>query len=109
MMEVHHGRCSAVSWKEAVFALVRDREVTGEMFRVLLVLLAAGNGTEVVYLSQRELGEICDMKQQNVGRAIAKLCDKGIVEKEYRQGRVGYAVARYFGRGEGRPASEPER
>ena len=98
-----------MSWQEAVFALVKDREVTGEMFRVLLVLLAAGNGTEAVYLSQREIGEICDMKQQNVGRALAKLCDKGIIEKEYRQGRVGYAVARYFGRGEGRPASEPER
>ncbi len=94
-----------MSWKEAVFALVKDREVTGEMYRVLFVLLAEGNGTEAAYLSQREIGEICDMRQQNVGRALAKLCDKGIVEKEYRQGRVGYAVARYFGRGEGRPSS----
>jgi|688.fasta_scaffold164699_2 DNA-binding MarR family transcriptional regulator len=86
-----------MNWKDGVFALVRDREMTGEMYRVLLVLLAQGDGTAAVYLSQREIGEICNMRQQNVGRSLSKLAEKGIVRKEYREDRICYLVAEYFG------------
>lgn len=86
-----------MDWKEAVFALVKDREMTGEMFRVLLVLLAEGNGTAVVFLSQREIGEICGMRQQNVSRSLSTLMEKGIVRKELEGGRIGYRIVEYFG------------
>jgi hypothetical protein len=86
-----------MNWKDGVFALVRDREMTGEMYRVLLVLLAVGDGRDPVFLSQREIGEICDMRQQNVGRSLFKLTGKGIVRKEYREDRICYLVVEYFG------------
>lgn len=97
MMWIHPIRCRLMNWKDGVFALVRDREMTGEMYRVLLVLLAVGDGRDPVYLSQREIGEICDMRQQNVGRSLSKLAEKGIVRKEYREDRICYLVAEYFG------------
>lgn len=86
-----------MNWKDGVFALVRDREMTGEMYRVLLVLLAVGDGRDPVFLSQREIGEICDMRQQNVGRSLSKLAEKGIVRKGYREDRICYLVVEYFG------------
>jgi DNA-binding transcriptional ArsR family regulator len=71
--------------------------MTGEMYRVLLVLLAVGDGREPVFLSQRKIGEICGMRQQNVGRSLSTLIDKGIVRKELQGGRICYSVAEYFG------------
>jgi predicted transcriptional regulator len=37
------------------------------------------------------------MRQQNVGRSLSTLIDKGIVRKELQGGRICYSVAEYFG------------
>lgn len=68
-----------MNWKEVVFTLVRDREMTGETYRVLLVILAESNGEKPVFFSQVEIGAITGMKQQNVSRSLSKLMVKRII------------------------------
>ena len=68
-----------MTWEEGLIAVARDREVTGEMLRVLLVILVKRETSEKsTSLSQGEIAEILTMKRQNVSAAINRLVAKGI-------------------------------
>ena len=67
-----------MTWEEGLIAVARDREVTGEMLRVLLVILARRDTSQSTSLSQGEIAEILTMKRQNVSAAINRLVAKGI-------------------------------
>jgi DNA-binding MarR family transcriptional regulator len=87
-----------MTWEEGLIAVARDREVTGEMLRVLLVILAKRETSESTNLSQAEIAGILFMKRQNVSAAINRLVAKGIIKKRTEGGKlVGYRVEEYFG------------
>lgn len=88
--------------------VARDREVTAETLRVLLVILATAEVDKSTSISQAEMARILGMKRQNVNFAISKLVAKGIISKRIEGGKIfGYRVNEYFGyRPEGKPNND---
>lgn len=79
--------------KEWLIGIACDREVTGEMLRVLLVVLATLETSSSSPVSQAEIGELLGMKRQNVNQAINRLVRKGILEKRVQGGKItGYRI-----------------
>jgi biotin operon repressor len=73
--------------QEALLALAQDKEITGECYRVLFVLLAEMAYENYIYIPQKEIGKKLGMRPQNVHRAIKLLLQKGILlsnERGYR-------------------------
>ena len=56
--------------------------LTGEAFKVLMLLMARMDFENLIILSQKEIGETLQMKKQNVSRAVKLLRAKGFFELE---------------------------
>jgi len=58
-----------MTWQQGLLRVAADRSVTGQMLRVLLVILATisvGSGSSI---TQAEIALILKMKRQNVNRS----------------------------------------
>ena len=73
--------------QEALELLATDKELTGENYRVLLLLLSRLDFENWIQVTQSEITEKLQMKKQNVSRAILLLEKKGIVLRGAKIGR----------------------
>jgi DNA-binding MarR family transcriptional regulator len=86
-----------MNWGDALLILVKDKEMTKEMYRVLLVLLAKGEGDRSVCFTQSELGHVTEMRQQNVYRSLKALESKGYIKVERDKRPFCYRLNQHFG------------
>ena len=73
--------------QEALLTLAQDKEITGECYRVLFVLLTELDYENYIYIPQKEIGKKLGIRPQNVHRAVKVLLQKGILlsnERGYR-------------------------
>ena len=73
--------------QEALLTLAQDKEITGECYRVLFVLLTELDYENYIYIPQKEIGKKLGIRPQNVHRAVKILLQKGILlsnERGYR-------------------------
>ena len=67
-----------------------EKELRGEDYRVLLILLAKAD-TQSVEIAQSEIAETLEIKRSRVSRAIRRLVNLKIIEKKLIAGKlVGY-------------------
>ena len=84
--------------QEALELLATDKELTGENYRVLLLLLSRLDFENWIQITQSEIAEKLDMKKQNVSRAISTLDSKGILLRGPKVGRsYSFRLNPYFG------------
>ena len=84
--------------QEALELLATDKELTGENYRVLLLLLSRLDFENWIQIAQSEIGEKLDMRKQNVSRAISLLESKGILLRGPKVGRsYAFRLNPYFG------------
>ena len=73
--------------QQALLTLAQDKEITGECYRVLFVLLTELDYENYIYIPQKEIGKKLGIRPQNVHRAVKILLQKGILlsnERGYR-------------------------
>ena len=64
------------------FEELAKSDLTGEAFKVLMLMMGRMDYENVITLSQKEIGEALTMKKQNVSRAIKSLRSAGVFEAE---------------------------
>jgi DNA-binding MarR family transcriptional regulator len=74
-------------------SLAQDREITGECYRVLFILLAELDFENFIYIPQTEIAQKLSMHPQSVHRAIKLLVQKGILLRNER----GYRLNPHYG------------
>ena len=78
--------------------LAKDKRIGGAEYRVLHFLLARMNYDEAVQISQSDIGNILDMKQPCVARALKVLKEAGIIRSEGKPGQTAtYTLNPYYG------------
>ena len=84
--------------QESLKLLATDRDLKGETYRVLLLLLSQLDFENWIQITQKEISEILEMKKSQVSRAITILEGKEII---LRGPKVGHSYAfrlnPYFG------------
>ena len=84
--------------QEALELLATDKELTGENYRVLLLLLSRLDFENWIQIAQSEIAEKLDMRKQNVSRAISLLESKKILLRGPKVGRsYAFRLNPYFG------------
>ena len=84
--------------QEALELLATDKDLTGENYRVLLLLLSRLDFENWIQITQSEIVEKLDMKKQNVSRAILLLEEKGILLRGPKIGRsYAFRLNPYYG------------
>jgi DNA-binding transcriptional ArsR family regulator len=84
--------------QEALELLATDKDLTGENYRVLLLLLSRLDFENWIQITQSEIVEKLDMKKQNVSRAILLLEEKGILLRGPKVGRsYAFRLNPYYG------------
>lgn len=68
-----------MSFQESLLSIAKDREITGEVHRVLDVLVANVEYGNNVNISQGWIAEFLGMRQSHVSRSIGVLLRKGIL------------------------------
>lgn len=75
------------NWLQRIAA---QKDLRGEDYRVLLILLARADSQEV-QVSQSEIAKTLSVKRSQVSRAIARLNSLGLIDKKIIAGKlVGY-------------------
>ena len=84
--------------QQALELLATDKDLTGENYRVLLLLLSRLDFENWIQVTQSEITEKLQMKKQNVSRAISLLEKKGIILRGAKIGRsYAFRLNPYFG------------
>jgi biotin operon repressor len=84
--------------QDALQAIAKDKDLTTEPYRVLMILLGRLDFENWIHVSQTEIAEILNMKRQQVSRAIILLEKKGILLRSPKIGRsYGYRLNPYYG------------
>ena len=84
--------------QEAMKLLAIDRDLKGETYRVLLLLLSLLDFENWIQVTQKEISETLGMKKSQVSRAISLLEEKDIVLKGPKVGRsYAFRLNPYFG------------
>ena len=73
--------------QEALRLLAIDKELKGETYRVLLLLLSLLDFENWIQVTQKEISETLEMRKSQVSRAVNVLEEKGIVLKGPKVGR----------------------
>jgi hypothetical protein len=76
--------------QEALLTLAQDKEITGECYRVLFVLLIELDYENYIYIPQKEIGKKLGIRPQNVHRAVKVLLQKGILLRNERGYRLNH-------------------
>jgi hypothetical protein len=74
--------------QEALVSLAQDKEITGECYRVLFILLAELDFENFIYIPQTEIAQKLSMHPQSVHRAIKLLVQKGVLLRNERGFRL---------------------
>jgi predicted transcriptional regulator len=74
--------------QQAFIAMAKDKELTGEIRRVLDYMMGVMDFENFVGIEQKQVAEELDMQASNVSRAIKKLLEKGIVTLGPRFGKI---------------------
>ena len=85
-----YGRGWYMQSQEALVSLAQDREITGECYRVLFILLAELDFENFIYIPQTEIAQKLSMHPQSVHRAIKLLVQKGILLRNERGYRLNH-------------------
>ena len=64
------------------FEELAKSDLTGEAFKVLMLMMGRMNYENAITISQKEIAETLTMKKQNVSRAIKSLRSAGVFEAE---------------------------
>lgn len=84
--------------QEAMKLLAIDRDLKGETYRVLLLLLSLLDFENWIQVTQKEISETLGMKKSQVSRSISLLEKKDIVLKGPKVGRsYAFRLNPYFG------------
>ena len=76
-----------MAFQEAFLAMAKDREMTGEVVRVLHYFFGKLDFENYIHLAQSEIAEALGLQKTHVSRAVKILCDKGIILKGPKVGR----------------------
>src|SRR5919198_6131181 len=91
------GRRWFMTNQEALFSLAKDKEITGECYRVLMILLGQLDFENWIYVSQKEMAEFLGLQKSQVSRAIRLLVEKGILLRSSPiRGSHGYRLNPYY-------------
>jgi hypothetical protein len=74
--------------QQALVSLAQDKEITGECYRVLFILLAEVDYENFIYIPQTEIARKLNMHPQSVHRAIKLLVQKGVLLRNERGFRL---------------------
>ena len=74
--------------QQALEVLATDKDLTGENYRVLLLLLSRLDFENWIQVTQAEISKKLNMKKQNVSRAISILESKEIIFRGPKVGRT---------------------
>ena len=84
--------------QEALELLATDKDLTGENYRVLLLLLSRLDFENWIQITQSDIVKTLDMKKQNVSRAMLLLEEKGIILRGPKVGRsYAFRLNPYYG------------
>jgi hypothetical protein len=75
-------------FQDTLIEIARDREITGEVYRVLFYALSQMDFENRVRTTQGEAAAALGLQKTNVSRAFKTLCDKGILLKGPKEGRT---------------------
>jgi len=76
-----------MAFQEVFLAMAKDREMTGEVVRVLHYFFGKLDFENYIHLAQSEIAEALGLQKTNVSRAVKILCGKGIILKGPKVGR----------------------
>ena len=77
-----------MAFQEAFIHLAKDREITGEIRRVLDYFFGKLDFENYIHVAQTEIAEALDLQKSHVSRAVKVLCDKQIILKGPKTGRI---------------------
>ena len=84
--------------QEALKLLATDKDLTGEVYRVLLLLMSHLDFENWIQISQKEIADALGIKKQNVSKAVILLESKGILLRGPKVGRsYAFRLNPYFG------------
>ena len=84
--------------QEALKLLATDKELKGETYRVLLLLISQLDFENWIEVTQKEIAEMLEIKKQNVSKAVLLLEKKEIILRGPKIGRTyGFRLNPYFG------------
>lgn len=87
-----------MAFQEAFLEMAKDREMTGEVVRVLHYFFGKLDFENYVHLAQSEIAEALGLQKTHVSRAVRILCDKGIILKGPKVGRsITYRLNSHYG------------
>lgn len=87
-----------VQMSQAAMLELAQNPASGEAMRVLMALCAVLDFENFIQLSQTDLAKLIGMKQPHVNRAIAELCERGIIIKGMKVGKsLTYRLSPTFG------------
>lgn len=87
-----------MAFQDAFLALAQDREITGEVRRVLDYFFGKLDFENYLHVSQSEIADILGLQKSHVSRAVKILCDKKIILKGPKIGRIiTYRLNEYYG------------
>ena len=76
------------AYQEAFIHLAKDRDITGEIRRVLDYFFGKLDFENYIHVAQTEIAEALGLQKANVSRAVRVLCDKQIILKGPKTGRI---------------------
>ena len=68
--------------------MAQDREITGEVGRVLYYFFGKLDFENYIHVAQTDIAEALSLQKANVSRAVRTLCDKEIILKGPKTGRI---------------------
>ena len=77
-----------MAFQEAFLNLATDRDITGEVYRVFFYLMGKLDFENYIHVAQTEISEALDLQKSHVSRAVKVLCDKQIILKGPKTGRI---------------------
>jgi DNA-binding MarR family transcriptional regulator len=79
----------SVAHIQAMFLnMAQDREITGEVGRVLYYFFGKLDFENYIHVAQTEIAQALGLQKANVSRAVRILCDKKIILKGPKTGRI---------------------
>jgi len=92
LVYVHHRPKIKGGWfmafQDAFIEIAKDREITGEVRRVLDYFFGKLDFENYIHLAQTEIATVLGLQKSHVSRAVKVLCDKKIILKGPKTGRI---------------------
>jgi hypothetical protein len=87
-----------MAFQEAFLEMAKDREMTGEVVRVLHYFFGKLDFENYIHLAQSDIAAALGLQKTHVSRAVKLLCDKGIILKGPKVGRSAtYRLNSHYG------------